>query len=436
MNQVLAFDTTLVWMIIVNALAAGLFFLAATRLPPGAVRVTFLAMLAASLVYLNPAIYFWHPAVDQAAKLFLARTVFTGALALALTVTVFLVFFTANVRELRRVRFWLFTASIAGLLLANAAGLVVVGVAPVGETFRLEYGPLHRPLVICYLIYFAYFSFIGWRGYRRCQNEMLQIQLKTLGLAGAVTFGAIVFTNGIIPALTGRSGFSPLAALEILIFYSAILYIILNGEALVVVRAVRDLLKTPEFQHGENRQGLRIVIQTLKHIVTGNPRTLHRRIELFTAEGNSASFFMCKGRAFEAGAISFEQGVPMEWYTGLQKSAARLEKENLRLAIGLEAAKLVMHRNQIKPPAAVIEPMPHPLFDHETEDPLETLALELKHPAMTFTLQQALDVMHQDEFERELNTGRILNVSDHLFRIAAPGRYLRLPEEEERSGRA
>lgn len=437
MNQYLQFDLALVYLLVFNSLAAGLFYLAATRIPRGALRLSFLAMLAASLLYLNPANYFWHPSLGPDAKMLLTRIGFTGALLLAGAVTVFLIYFTENRDEFRRWRFRLFSASLLFLIAANAGGFVVRGLAGEGASVHLEYGPLHPLFVGCYLGYALYFSYLGWRGYRRCQSEILQIQLQTLGLAGGFAFAAIVISNGVLPLFLGKSSTLPFATLCVLSFYGSILYILLNGEILVVVRSVRRLLKEESFRSSENRQALRMLVHHLKDLVSNNPAELHRRVAFQTAGGQTESFFVSKGARFEAGPIQLEEGVPPQWYAGVQRTAARLEQENLRLSLGLEKAKMLLHENRIAGPTAVEEPlaMPTPVGLarelEEEEDPVEMLALELKHPARTFTIQEALDVLHEDEFHRELENGTILPVSDSLFRIATPQRYMRyFPQEQ------
>ena len=426
MNLLIAYDITLIWLIIVNSLSAGLFYLAATRIPAGPVRLSFLGFLGATMLYANPTIFFWHPGIELEGKLFVSRLVFGGAMFYAVAAIVFIITLTESKREFFHWRFALFIANVAVMMIANAAGYVVTGVVPTDGSVRLEYGVMHQPFILSGVFYVAYFAFIGWRGYRRCQSEILQVQLKTLSIAGVFTWAAIVLTNGLLPIVTGSNWFSPLAALEILVFYSALLYIILNGETLVVIRSVRRLLKEPLFEQSGNRQALRMYIHHLHFILTKNPEEMHRRVSFQTADGGQEQFYVSKGARYESGPVTFHDGVPVEWYTGMQNNVSHLEQENLRLSIGLEAARNFIHDNQLTPPQAVADPLPfpEPLLE-PPEDPVETLALELKDPGMTFTANQALDILHESELEQALESGRILPVNGQMLRIARPERYRR-----------
>ncbi|MBL8020120.1 MAG: hypothetical protein JNM27_10690 [Leptospirales bacterium] len=337
------------WLLFANCLGLVLVTLAILRIQDSPLKYSFAAVILSGLIYTNPLLAFWLPGLDIQVRLILSRIVFTGVLTLANAFVAFIVIFCRLQSEFKSLRFVAFQASILGLIALVWAGFLPEGiyVRESGE-FALNQGFAQRLFVGASVLYATYMAFLAWLGYTRTQEEVLQFQIRYLIGGGVVLAFVLTISNAILPYLTQRSFFAPVAMLELTLYWCGALVILVQGPVLLLRQDFRRLLRDPALRHQETLYGLRSLLYAFGTVLkSGKPVDETIR---FTVPPDRRLALRLAAAGESQPAIS--ESVPLGWYEGQMDELQRIRAENFRLSIAVEQGRqLLQNQSATSAPA-------------------------------------------------------------------------------------
>jgi len=323
------------WIFFSNAILTLLLVLAIRRIGDRLIRYSFIAVLITTLIYINPLLAFFLPDLSSDARLLLSRFVFNGVILLANAFVVFTILFCRIVHEFRHARFYAFVLSNITLIVLVWTGFLPEGIHRNGNEFALTQGFAHTLFVAstgCYVLYLSYIALIG---YRRSQDEVLRFQIRYVVGVGSLVAFALVITNSVIPYLIQRSILAPLAALEMTVFWAASLYILVEGELLVLKNDFSRLIRSRAFANQETLYGFRSYLSAFACAIDVD-RPVEERLSLLTCDRRSVRLKV----STREGANGTDTGVvPIGWYESQFEELQKLRSENFRLSIAAEKSK-------------------------------------------------------------------------------------------------
>ncbi|MCE9598594.1 MAG: hypothetical protein K8S54_11550 [Spirochaetia bacterium] len=330
------------WLFFANCLGLILITLTLLRLQDHALKYSFAAVITTGLLYTNPLLAFWLPNIDMDARLMLSRLVFTGVLTLANTFVIFIIVFCRLQAEFKHFRFIAFQASILGLITLVWTGFLPEGiyVRESGE-FALNQGLAQRLFVGSSVLYATYMAFLAWRGYTGTQEEILQFQIRYLIGSGVALAFILTISNAILPYLTQRSFFAPVAMLELTLYWSGALFILVQGQVLLVRQDFARILRDPAMGDHGTLYGLRSLLYAFSSVLkTGSPVDETIR---FTLPPNRQ--LALRLAAASEPVIQNSDTVPLGWYEGQMDELQRIRAENFRLSIAVEQGRQLLQHN-------------------------------------------------------------------------------------------
>ena len=352
--------TLIAWLCFANGVCVVLALLALSRIESKPLRWSFLAVILTGMLYINPLLLFWLPDLETWMMELFSRFVFTGVLLLCIAFVLFIAIFCQLSSEIRRARFWIFQATVAGLLVLIWTGFLpeAIKIGPTGER-SLIHGFAHALFVAATPLYVVYMGFLAWSGYQRTQEEVLQFQIKTLLGAGVLTGCAMVITNAILPFLIGRSIFAHIASLELMVFWAISLFILVQGEVLLARQAYNSLIAKPFMRELAALLGLRTYLYVFEQAVEiGRP--FEEQINFKVGGGRDVVIRVANGAGKPDEPVDM---VPVGWFEGQADEIARLRKENARLTLEIERGRSLIRsieagrgaRPELPAPAAADE---------------------------------------------------------------------------------
>lgn len=322
------------WLVCLDSIAIFLIVLGLARIPDPTLRLRFTLLIVAGLLYVNPLLLFWYPSFEIQTRLFFAKSVFSGIVLLSDAFVLFVIAFCRVKGEYGAIRFSLFQLSVVSIVCLAWAGYLPEGVLETEGRISLRHGFGHTLFLGITIGHVLYILFLARKGYRETQEEIVQFQVRYLIGAGAITAVLMVLSNSVIPYVTGNSTFAPLAALELMFFWSAALYILLHREFLLLRKDFRGLLKVPAMAHQETFYSFRTILYAFEHTVTtGAPAD---ETVVLRAETGDRVRLRLSAKAAETDQVGV---VPIGWYEGQFDELERLRSENFRLTIAVDTAR-------------------------------------------------------------------------------------------------
>ena len=324
------------WLVCINSVGVALLTLCFIRVADRKLALRFILVVVAGLLYCNSLLLFWGPGFSLETRFILSRGVFAFVSLLSNAFVLFVIQFCRVSGEYKGARFVLFELSVLIIVGLAIAGLLPAGVYESEGRFLLRQGDPHLFFVIATICHVAYIVFLARKGYRSTQEETLQFQIRYLIGAGAATAILMVITNSILPYVRGDSSFAPFATLELMLFWAASLYMLIQGDVMILRRDLSHLLKVKAMRDQDSVFALRTIFQAMDHVIaSGNP--VDEIIRVRTASGDL--------RPLRFSGIAKPERpdglVPLGWYEGQFDELSRLRAENFRLTLAVEQGRIL-----------------------------------------------------------------------------------------------
>lgn len=278
------------WLLMTNALALLLWGWARRKLPESLAKHSFLRFLLAYLCWSNPLLLVQLVPPEGESIRFISQMIHVGGILFVASLGHFVLTLSCP-EETRSWRFRLFMlnyAFVAGITFAgyleNGVQIGEHGLAPIPGPFL----PYFNFTMIAFGLYFLVGALLA---YRRERVELMTLQLRALLWTSIPSFSLLMITNAVVPGLTGNYEATPAGPLWFLILFAGIAFILYQGEALLIIPAVRSLLRIPSMHKDVNLQQAASLAQALV-ASSKNHSSSVRRLSFDDRAGNSRHIYL------------------------------------------------------------------------------------------------------------------------------------------------
>lgn len=233
-----------IWVGCIVLISSALLAYSSMKMQTGQIRRWFMLMIVLCLSYMLPLICFYHPDMGAEVRIWLARTVFMFAPLMILAAFVFITHFCAREAILKRIYIKALLITTVAVSLVNLSNFTVKTVSGL----NLIYGPGQLATVILLGVMFILILGVGISAYRETNDRLFQYQLKVVLISGLSALGISIITNGLIPFVYKTSIFAPMAAVSLLSIMGIWMHLIVQGEAVFLIRNFKRMIKAPGFQ--------------------------------------------------------------------------------------------------------------------------------------------------------------------------------------------
>ena len=273
-----------IWLLFLNLAVVGLYYWTGKSLPKSPLRRTFRLFLFGYLSWMNPLLLIQLVERPSSALEILAKCILAGGCFFVGSLGYFTIQFAAP-GELKSIRFKFAVANFAFLAVASLLGYVESGVRVFQNGIAPIPGPLQGYFNVSMVLFGIYFITVASLSYRTSEDPLLKLQLRTILWTCSPAFILGLFTNAIIPGLTGNFTLTPTGGLWLLLFFGGICYILFSGKVLLVYEQLEKTLGNPEFGTAENIFSLQKLFCQLRYRLESPEHRSKSRFEFTSADG-------------------------------------------------------------------------------------------------------------------------------------------------------